>query len=265
MLDEQFKKLQAGRVTAPFETDVAKLNTSYIGGLDRKIAEEKKAGHLDGVLALEAEKQAVGRVFNSSSASPNDLKTRSTMPIPSAEDDATSTTTPAVLKGLRQIYRDAYAKLETSRAANLEALTDPLTVRLKTLEPDLTKKDRIADAQTVKAYREGLGNAGVPPASVEGVSPETPSDLPGDFTDGYLTTAPVMSFKPNKLGIYDLGGNVWEWREDWFDETHEKRVQRGASWLQGISNSMRSDVRASYVPDKFYDRGFRIVVEMTAP
>jgi formylglycine-generating enzyme required for sulfatase activity len=29
-----------------------------------------------------------------------------------------------------------------------------------------------------------------------------------DYTDGYATTAPVMSFKPNKNGLYDMGGNV---------------------------------------------------------
>ncbi|MBL9180194.1 MAG: protein kinase, partial [Verrucomicrobiaceae bacterium] len=60
-LDAQFIKLQKERVTAPFEADVAKLNTSYLGGIGKKIAEEKAAGHLDAILALEAEKQTVER------------------------------------------------------------------------------------------------------------------------------------------------------------------------------------------------------------
>ncbi|MEQ1751899.1 MAG: protein kinase, partial [Prosthecobacter sp.] len=165
-LDEQLKKLTAERVTAPFEAEVAKLNSGYLGGLDRKMAEEKAAGHLDSVLAIEAEKQLMQ---GAGAASPEPSTSGgqagpTPCPIPSTEDDATSTTTPAVLKGLRQIYREAYAKIEATRAANLKALTDPLTTRLKLLESDLTKKDRIADAKTVKEYREGLaeGSAGTP-------------------------------------------------------------------------------------------------------
>lgn len=90
------------------------------------------------------------------------------MPIPSVENDAASTTTPAVLKNLRTIYREAHAKIEATRAANLKALTDPLTARLRTLESDLAKKDRIADAQTVKEYREGLGSESAPALDADG-------------------------------------------------------------------------------------------------
>jgi formylglycine-generating enzyme required for sulfatase activity len=42
-----------------------------------------------------------------------------------------------------------------------------------------------------------------------------PSILPA-YDDGYASTAPVGSFKPNSLGIYDGGGNVAEWVNDFY-------------------------------------------------
>ncbi|WP_115461952.1 formylglycine-generating enzyme family protein [Winogradskyella aurantiaca] len=38
--------------------------------------------------------------------------------------------------------------------------------------------------------------------------------------DGYLTTAPVGSFKSNGYGLYDMAGNVWEIVSDKFDEDY---------------------------------------------
>lgn len=134
-LHEQFLRLQTERVTAPFEADVAKLNTGYLGGLDRKIGEMKQKGDLDSVLALEAEKALVA----------------GKQPVPAIDENPL----PA-LQDLRQIYWDAHGKLEANRAANLNLLIDPLDTRLKQLESTLTQQNRIEHAKAVREYREDL-------------------------------------------------------------------------------------------------------------
>ncbi len=70
-------------------------------------------------------------------------------------------------------------------------------------------------------------------------------------------TAPVGSFPPNKLGLYDMAGNVWEWVEESHDELN--KYLRGGSWLDDTVQ-VQSDGTYFVRPDnRSYDIGFRCV------
>jgi formylglycine-generating enzyme required for sulfatase activity len=96
-----------------------------------------------------------------------------------------------------------------------------------------------------------------------------------DSSDG--RTHPVGQKKPNKIGLYDMSGNVWEWIWDRFDTEYyetspkdnpkgplngEHRVIRGGSW-SNYPRYIRSVDRGWVNPDGIYvDGGFRLAISV---
>lgn len=93
--------------------------------------------------------------------------------------------------------------------------------------------------------------------------------------DGWLTTAPVRTYRPNGHGLWQTVGNVWEWCADWYHPRYYRsspprnptgprsgtaRVTRGGSFLchDSYCNRYRNSARSSNTPDSSTaNTGFR--------
>lgn len=97
-----------------------------------------------------------------------------------------------------------------------------------------------------------------------------PGDNSGNYhpelgCDAYPYTSPVGSFPPNAFGLYDMGGNVWEWCADSYKNSIDFRVLRGASWRMRSPGDLLSSLEIGNVGHlQLNTYGFRIVLELGA-
>jgi hypothetical protein len=107
------------------------------------------------------------------------------------------------------------------------------------------------------------GTAWPPPAGAGNFAgEETQTEIPiPNYNDGFPNTSPVGKFRANAAGLYDMGGNVWQWVSDFWNSDNEKKTLRGGSWYNGaIPLSLLSSCRISSKPETLHDTyGFRIV------
>jgi serine/threonine protein kinase/formylglycine-generating enzyme required for sulfatase activity len=114
---------------------------------------------------------------------------------------------------------------------------------------------------------QGAGNYGGeesrPDPSADGKRPAELVAL--GYNDGFVNTSPVGSFAANRFGLHDLGGNVRQWCEDWFDQHQKERVLRGASWNGRRPNLLLSSRRSPSDPAQGgHLNGFRCVLAGSA-
>jgi hypothetical protein len=87
-------------------------------------------------------------------------------------------------------------------------------------------------------------------------------DVLTGYRDDFVETSPVGSFAADRLGLFDMGGNVWEFCPDWCDKEHKAPALRGGSWGNRDRERLLSSARP-FAPNsgsRSDSHGFRCVL-----
>ena len=82
--------------------------------------------------------------------------------------------------------------------------------------------------------------------------------------DGWVTTAPVTTYRANGYGLHQVAGNVWEWCADWFDARFY--AASPATDPQGPASGTDRVLRGgSYLCHDSYCHRYRVAARSHAP
>jgi formylglycine-generating enzyme required for sulfatase activity len=92
------------------------------------------------------------------------------------------------------------------------------------------------------------------------------ANFSGDYPAGKAEKGPILgrtakvgSYAPNKLGLYDMHGNVWQWCEDQYDPRKgSDRVARGGAWYGRASTCEAANRARSVALRSSGISGFRL-------
>jgi formylglycine-generating enzyme required for sulfatase activity len=159
----------------------------------------------------------------------------------------------------------AFCQWLTARERKTGRLTDRQRYRLPT-DPEWSvavgqgiERGRTPEERLQTAVVWPWGYAWPPP-------PDAGNYAPALETDSFPNTSPVGSFKPNQNGLFDVGGNVWEWCDDWYNEARVTKSLRGGSFHDRQPKDLLASYRFSATVHLSNDDiGFRVVLENASP